>query len=156
MKYRKKQLIIDAEPVSGLLKSISESGLASWPPWLGARVGRGVEIGDGSILIGTLEGTMRAGPGDMIICGVKGELYPCKPDVFAATYEPVRVDEKLYLYEVTIDFFPSGRDMLTVVASAIDQAIALALAKRAERPGAKVIKAERVRVVDLVGVGGGQ
>jgi hypothetical protein len=39
--------------------------------------------------IKTLEGTMRADMGDWIIRGVKGELYPCKPDIFAATYEPV-------------------------------------------------------------------
>jgi hypothetical protein len=40
------------------------------------------------IHIPTLEGTMTAQPGDWIIRGVKGELYPCKPDIFAATYEP--------------------------------------------------------------------
>lgn len=39
--------------------------------------------------IRTLEGTMRTDEGDWIIRGVKGELYPCKPDIFAATYEPV-------------------------------------------------------------------
>lgn len=38
--------------------------------------------------IGTLEGVMRADPGDWVIRGVKGEFYPCKPDIFAATYEP--------------------------------------------------------------------
>lgn len=38
-------------------------------------------------LIHTLEGVMRAGKGDWIIRGVKGEIYPCKPDIFAATYE---------------------------------------------------------------------
>ena len=38
--------------------------------------------------IKTLEGTMTAQPGDWIIRGVKGELYPCKPDIFAATYDP--------------------------------------------------------------------
>ena len=37
--------------------------------------------------IGTLEGTMTAVPGDWIIKGVNGEFYPCKPDIFAATYE---------------------------------------------------------------------
>lgn len=37
--------------------------------------------------IHTLEGIMTAQPGDWIIRGVKGELYPCKPDIFAATYE---------------------------------------------------------------------
>ena len=39
------------------------------------------------ILIQTLEGTMRADVGDWIIRGVKGEFYPCKPDIFEATYE---------------------------------------------------------------------
>lgn len=37
----------------------------------------------------TLEGTMVADVGDWIITGVKGEKYPCKPDIFAATYEAV-------------------------------------------------------------------
>lgn len=36
----------------------------------------------------TLEGSHQARVGDWIICGVKGEFYPCKPDIFAATYEP--------------------------------------------------------------------
>lgn len=39
------------------------------------------------IAIDTLEGTMAAGAGDFIIRGVQGEFYPCKPDIFAATYE---------------------------------------------------------------------
>ena len=40
-------------------------------------------------LIATLEGVMTAKLGDWIIKGVKGELYPCKPDIFEATYDPV-------------------------------------------------------------------
>lgn len=39
--------------------------------------------------IRTLEGTMTANRGDYIIRGVKGEIYPCKPDIFAAVYDPV-------------------------------------------------------------------
>ena len=39
--------------------------------------------------IGTLEGTMHASIGDYIITGVNGEQYPCKPDIFEKTYEPV-------------------------------------------------------------------
>lgn len=38
------------------------------------------------LMIPTLEGGMLAAPGDWIICGVAGEFYPCKPDIFAATY----------------------------------------------------------------------
>lgn len=44
---------------------------------------------EGTMLIKTLEGVMEAQPGDWIIRGVKGELYPCKPDIFVQTYEPV-------------------------------------------------------------------
>lgn len=40
--------------------------------------------------IETLEGVMTARPGDFVIMGVKGEFYPCKPDIFEKTYEPVR------------------------------------------------------------------
>lgn len=42
-----------------------------------------------AMLIDTLEGTHRADQGDWIIKGVKGELYPCKPDIFVATYDAV-------------------------------------------------------------------
>lgn len=42
---------------------------------------------DGTLIIYTLEGEMLARPGDWIIKGIKGELYPCKADIFDATYE---------------------------------------------------------------------
>ena len=41
------------------------------------------------MIIHTLEGDMKASPGDYIITGVNGEQYPCKPDIFEKTYEPV-------------------------------------------------------------------
>jgi hypothetical protein len=43
---------------------------------------------DEGLTIRTLEGDHHASDGDWIIKGVKGEFYPCKPDIFAATYEP--------------------------------------------------------------------
>ena len=49
---------------------------------------------DEGISIETLEGTMRADPGDWIIKGVKGEFYPCKPDILAATYAAVEETER--------------------------------------------------------------
>lgn len=42
-----------------------------------------------TISIRTLEGSMQTSPGDWVIRGIKGEFYPCKPDIFAATYEAV-------------------------------------------------------------------
>jgi len=50
----------------------------------------------------TLEGTMLASPGDWIIKGVKGEFYPCKPDIFEATYEEVE--------EGLVEKFQIGRE----------------------------------------------
>lgn len=46
-------------------------------------------VKEGGLKIFTLEGPLMATPGDWIIKGVKGEFYPCKPDIFEATYEPV-------------------------------------------------------------------
>jgi hypothetical protein len=62
--------------------------------WCGGRAGRDGKPSDPDdirlfIDIPTLEGTMTASVGDWIIKGVKGEFYPCKPDIFEATYEAV-------------------------------------------------------------------
>jgi len=47
---------------------------------------------DVEVIIQTLEGDMKASPGDWIITGVQGEKYPCKPDIFESTYELVEDD----------------------------------------------------------------
>ena len=59
------------------------------------------------ITIKTLEGDMKAQPGDWIITGVKGEQYPCKPDIFELTYEPVEVVN--YHEAKPRGIIPSGR-----------------------------------------------
>jgi hypothetical protein len=78
-KFRKKPVVIEAvRNGPDLLPADLHAFLGSFD---GARV-------DGrAILIRTLEGEMRADEGDWIIKGVKGEFYPCKPDIFDATYE---------------------------------------------------------------------
>ena len=86
MKFRKKPVVIEAfevHPADGHTRQLP-------PAWLvNAMVGGSVKpLDGGGLVIGTLEGEMRADVGDWIIQGVKGELYPCKPDIFAATYEP--------------------------------------------------------------------
>lgn len=48
-----------------------------------------IDPANGNLMIRTLEGDMRAEYGDWIIRGVQGEFYPCKPDIFERTYEPV-------------------------------------------------------------------
>ncbi len=46
-------------------------------------------LNEGKIYIGTLEGVMCVEEGDYVIKGVKGEFYPCKPDIFELTYEKI-------------------------------------------------------------------
>lgn len=60
--------------------------LDDMPNWVIDEV---LEADDGALYLHTLEGKMRADVGDWVILGIKGEVYPCKPDIFAATYEPV-------------------------------------------------------------------
>lgn len=87
-KFRKKPVVIEAEPVTHLISNASHDW-GALPEWFrSAYEGGGVLIRPDGIDITTLEGVMTASRGDILIRGVKGELYPCKPDIFAATYEP--------------------------------------------------------------------
>ena len=62
-------------------------------------VGGDAEFRNGELTVATLEGPLHASPGDWIIKGVKGEFYPCKPDIFEATYEPVSNAPRYPKYE---------------------------------------------------------
>ena len=83
MKFRKKPVVIEAiqydgsrENLAAILK-LGNSSIMLYPDHL---------------VIKTLEGNHRADKGDWIIRGIKGELYPCKPDIFEQTYEAVTKD----------------------------------------------------------------
>ena len=83
MKFRKKPVVIEAIQWTG----DNERDIAVFCPVVIA-----IHVADGSVgylQIGTLEGAMTANVGDWVIRGVKGEFYPCKPDIFEATYEVV-------------------------------------------------------------------
>jgi hypothetical protein len=87
-KFRKKPVVIDAVRCIVLIRH-SLQDWAALPDWFVAAYDKGdIVIRPDGIDILTLEGTMTAAPADWIIRGVKGELYPCKPDIFEATYEP--------------------------------------------------------------------
>jgi hypothetical protein len=90
MRFRKKPVAIDAWPARDILAQ-SRSNWNELPKAIQIAYERGMLffVPD-SVEIVTLEGTMSAGPLDWIIQGVKGELYPCKPDIFEATYDPVQ------------------------------------------------------------------
>lgn len=83
--YRKKPVVIEAWQYFGW----DGEKTAAYPGWLIEAFGRSIMAHDDHLAIKTLEGTMRAEPKDWIIRGVKGKLYPCKPDIFEATYEAV-------------------------------------------------------------------
>lgn len=87
MKFRKKPVVIDAFLFDG--GNYGDAG-EFCPKLQSTAIG---DYGETYILanprIHTLEGIMMVSPGDWIIKGVKGEFYPCKPDIFEATYEPV-------------------------------------------------------------------
>lgn len=83
MKFRKKPVVIEAVEFTGDYPAVSRfMGSATW---CSATDGSG----NAALMIPTLEGEMLAQLGDWIIKGVKGEFYPCRPDIFAATYETV-------------------------------------------------------------------
>lgn len=79
MKYRKKPVVIEAVQWRG---DNANEVLDFAHPTIG------VEVINDQVFIPTLEGAMRGDVKDWIIRGVKGELYPCKPEIFEATYEP--------------------------------------------------------------------
>jgi hypothetical protein len=78
-KYRKKPVIIEADQF--LPSEAVGDMFIEWP----------IKIDEKGyyLTIPTLEGDHRADPGDWIITGVKREKYPCKPDIFAMTYDLV-------------------------------------------------------------------
>lgn len=78
-RYRKKPVIVEA----------FKWGTDVVPEWWENLGGTTIAPASGSAFIPTLEGTMEARVGDYIIQGVQGEIYPCKPDIFEATYEEV-------------------------------------------------------------------
>lgn len=85
MKYRKKPVVIEAVQWTGDNQKEIEA-------FCGAGVMFGTIYEPDPVCVAcipTLEGKMYARPGDYIIKGVNGECYPCKPDVFAKTYERV-------------------------------------------------------------------
>lgn len=87
MRFRKKPVVIEA-----WCNTEDMPDRSPMPSWLQDAMTQGhVKFSSAyhsSCSIATLEGVLRADYGDWIIRGVKGEIYPCKPDIFAATYEP--------------------------------------------------------------------
>lgn len=90
MKYKKKPVIIEAVEFKGFLE---DDDFSERPDWLLKAIydDNIVKFFDkpGLLTINTLEGPIYASPGDFIIKGIQGEIYPCKPDIFKQTYESI-------------------------------------------------------------------
>lgn len=78
MKFRKKPVVIDAVQWDGTNVSEIREFFGGFSDW---------GLHADHLVIETLEGDHTANPKDFIIKGIKGEFYPCKPDIFAETYE---------------------------------------------------------------------
>lgn len=102
MKFRKKPVVVEAITFDELVEYGKAAGanIVNGVPWSFNYHGHPITHEDDECyLIPTLEGTMRMSPGDMLITGVAGEIYPIKPEIFKATYEavvdgPVRMSEE--------------------------------------------------------------
>jgi hypothetical protein len=91
--FRKKPVVIEAVRTRFAIQA-AKADWSALPEWLRLAYEKGPEgivFAHDHVSITAPEGVMRAEPDDWIIHGIKGELYPCKPDIFAATYEPVEV-----------------------------------------------------------------
>lgn len=94
-KFRKKPVVIDAvqwfpgDPAFDDMPGFYDAWRHALPDRAIAEApGAGLSVTSGFAWIETLEGGHLVTPGDWIITGVAGEVYPCKPSIFAATYEP--------------------------------------------------------------------
>ena len=96
MRYRKKPVIIDAIQFDGTLNGYEEIRRIFKDLKTMSRSYHEERNEVTSWSIQTLEGSHQVSKGDYIIKGIKGEFYPCKPDIFELTYEPVKEnkDEK--------------------------------------------------------------
>ena len=93
MKFRKKPVVIEAIQSTGAPESNRE--IIQWTHGSNTPAALNQHPERGSLLsINTLEGTHWVSPGDWVIKGVAGEFYPCKSDIFEATYERVADDER--------------------------------------------------------------
>lgn len=84
-KYRKKPVVVEAFQLNAFTVEQFPEWFNESEDWFWSET---IE-GGLSLIIATLEGEMAACQGDYIIQGVQGEIYPCKPDIFEATYEAV-------------------------------------------------------------------
>ncbi len=118
MKYRKKPVVIEAFQMTRA-RRVDNS---EWPNWLheawnkeageqGRVYNQYLNSPDGPLMVVTHEGPVNIGWGDFIVCGVQGELYPCKPDIFEATHE-VEADDLAAAARAKVEHIADNRERL--------------------------------------------
>jgi len=94
MKYRKKPVVIEAWDIADLL-GYAEHDWQGMPEAVTVEYDRcGLLFTHDKLEIMTIEGWTVAGKDSMLIQGIEGEFYPCRKDIFAATYEPEEQDHE--------------------------------------------------------------
>lgn len=145
-KYRKRPVVIEAVGASVVLRC-AEGNWKGLPEWLKVAYERGDVLflnNPRRVDIRTLEGTMTASMDDWILRGVKGEIYPCRNDIFEATYEIAeedspykddRVAKSSTLEAISVEVvrartkFPSNAKMLAALVEEVGE-LAQALLQR--------------------------
>lgn len=106
--YRKKPVVIKAMQWDGSEESANE--IVEWVTFMGGRadyIPAGYDhnenlIANAAIEVDTLEGKIMASKYDYVICGIQGEFYPCKPDIFVGSYVSDVDFERDYLFEAQV------------------------------------------------------
>jgi hypothetical protein len=127
IRFRKKPVVIEAAQFLRIEEGHAVFDVDDLPEWLEAAVsdasgnpGSIWWVGGEKARVGTSEGAIDASPGDWIIRGIQGELYPCKPDIFEATYEPCRASQERFLMPYDSQVQTDRQRMESYVQRALD------------------------------------
>lgn len=110
MRFRKKPIVIEAVKYAGNGNVEPRGDVPSWMHNAFADGTLRSTNGNDPLVVRTLEGDMMVAIGDWIICGVKGEIYPCKPDIFSASYDPVEASDKIDLADAVREAIVASRE----------------------------------------------
>lgn len=96
MRFRKRPIEIEATPIE-LVLALGNTQPEVLPDWVQAGLAEHkITVYTDAIVVSTTEGRMRGEAGDFLIQGIRGELYPCRGDIFLATYEEVTDEDILF------------------------------------------------------------
>lgn len=125
MKYKKKPVTIEAVQFLGYFQINTPIGektietkvptFSEQPNWLKMKLGEAIyTTSNDTLVIKTLEGEHVASKDDYIIQGVQGEIYPCKPDIFEATYTKVKEKQSNSYVKIETEYYIDGYHLVGI------------------------------------------